>query len=278
MLPLDMAGAPSAARLSVQTALNDGWFAFRRAPWTFVGFCLLWMLLSSAVDYIPSLAGVIASTIVDIWGTIGVLRGGWIALDGNKPRFGDFTSWNTQALWRVLSRRFVLFVLQILFGLMVVYLTLSATFGADQAIEKVQSLGNLWTTADVSDPQYFILWKDNFFNIGGAIIQNPYAILILLVGWVVGLYFQVTQFFLDVIALLEGPNPIAAIRRGMVVVQGQWWQVCGLTLLQVGVLLIGVLACGIGLLAALPVAICMSAAGYRQLFGTVDSKGFFKGH
>tara|TARA_B100002052_G_scaffold269060_1_gene268166 strand:- start:95 stop:931 length:837 start_codon:yes stop_codon:yes gene_type:complete len=278
MLPLDMAGAPSAARLSVQTALNDGWLAFRRAPWTFVGFCFLWMLLSSAVDHIPSVPGVIASTIVDLWGTIGLIRGGWIALDGNQPRFGDFTSWNTQALWRVFSRRIVLFVLLILISLIVIYLALTASFGADQALVQAQSLVNLGMTADPSDPQNFELWKETLLKFGQTIIQNPAAILILLIGWVVGLYFQVNQLFLDFIALLEGPNPFAAIRRGIVVVQGQWVQVLGLMLVQVVVLLIGVLACGIGLLAAFPVTICMSAAGYRQLFGSVDHKGFFKGH
>ena len=40
------------------------------------------------------------------------------------------------------------------------------------------------------------------------------------------------------------------------------------------ILLIGLLLCGVGLLAASPVVFCVSTAAYRQLFGNEDTTGF----
>ena len=40
------------------------------------------------------------------------------------------------------------------------------------------------------------------------------------------------------------------------------------------ILLIGLLLCGVGLLAASPVVFCVSTAAYRQLFGNKDTTGF----
>ena len=41
------------AELSVGTAIQDGWSAFRLAPWAFVGFVLLSSLLAQLANLIP---------------------------------------------------------------------------------------------------------------------------------------------------------------------------------------------------------------------------------
>ena len=61
-------------------------------------------------------------------------------------------------------------------------------------------------------------------------------------------------------------------------VQGQWWQVLGLLVMQVVILLLGLLACVIGLVAAVPVVFCITGAAYRQLFSADDNAGFLKGN
>ena len=81
------------------------------------------------------------------------------------------------------------------------------------------------------------------------------------------------QSFLGFISMLEGLNPIATIQRSIAVVQGQWWQVFGLLILQVVILLLGVLACVVGLVAAAPVCVCITGAAYQQLFGQEDQAG-----
>jgi uncharacterized membrane protein len=49
--------------------------------------------------------------------------------------------------------------------------------------------------------------------------------------------------------------------------------VLGLLLLQTLILLLGVIACGFGLLAAIPVVACSTASAYRQLFGSGTGTG-----
>ena len=59
----------------------------------------------------------------------------------------------------------------------------------------------------------------------------------------------------------------------MAVVNQQWWQVLVLLLAQGVILIIGVLACFVGVLAAAPLCVCINGAAYRQLFGTDDQAG-----
>ena len=110
-----------------------------------------------------------------------------------------------------------------------------------------------------------------------TVIFSPSAFAVLLVGFLVGLYLQVNQSFLGYLAVVKGLGPIATIQQGITTVQGQWWQVLGLLVSQVVILLLGILACGFGLLAAVPVVFGITASGYRQLFGADDSAGFLKG-
>ena len=79
------------AQLSIGTAIQEGWTAFRRAPWSFVGFVLLSGVLSQLVAYLP-LPGVgsFLSAFVNLWGAVGLIRGSWIALNGEAPSFQDF--------------------------------------------------------------------------------------------------------------------------------------------------------------------------------------------
>ena len=73
------------AELSVGTAIQDGWSAFRLAPWAFVGFVLLSSLLAQLANLIP-LLGALLATLVNLWGGVGLIRGSWIALEGTAPR------------------------------------------------------------------------------------------------------------------------------------------------------------------------------------------------
>jgi uncharacterized membrane protein len=43
--------------------------------------------------------------------------------------------------------------------------------------------------------------------------------------------------------------------------------------MQLLILLLGLIAVGFGLLAAVPVVVCSTASAYRQLFGVDDAKG-----
>jgi uncharacterized membrane protein len=46
-----------------------------------------------------------------------------------------------------------------------------------------------------------------------------------------------------------------------------------LVIVQSAILLAGALLCGVGLLAAAPLSLCVATAAYRQLFGSEDRTG-----
>ena len=114
-------------------------------------------------------------------------------------------------------------------------------------------------------------------NLAMTMITSTGALVVLLVGFLLGTYLQVNQAFLGYIAVVKGLGPIATIQQGISIVQGQWWQVLGLLVMQVVILLLGLCAFGFGLLAAVPVVFGITASGYRQLFGADDSAGFLNG-
>jgi len=256
------------AELSVGTAIRDGWSAFRLAPWGFVGFVLVSTLLGQLANLIPVL-GALLATLVNLWGGVGLIRGSWIALGGTAPRFVDFTRWNGAAIWRLCSRQLALTLLLLPIALLVIVVTLNAA----DAWTVVQPLMNLALTMDPNDPQLADAGRATALELALNFSRSPLAWLTVAIGLLFAIYIQVNQSFLGFLALLDDLNPIATIQRGITVVQGQWWQVFGLLILQVVILLLGVLACVVGLVAAAPVCICITGAAYRQLFGQEDKTG-----
>ena len=254
--------------LSVGNAIEEGWHAFRLAPWPFVGFVLLSSLLAQLANFIPLLGGLVAA-LVNLWGGVGLIRGSWIALGGSSPRFENFTRIDGAAIWRLFSRQLVLGLLLLPIALLVIAVALSAA----DAWTVFAPLINLALTVDPSDPQLADAGTAAVQQLALNFMRSPVALLTVVFGWLFATYIQVNQSFLGFISLLEGLNPIATIQRGIIVVQGQWWQVFGLLILQVVILLLGVLACVVGLVAASPVCVCITGAAYRQLFGQEDQAG-----
>ena len=247
-----MASTPSAAgRLQIDQALREGWHAFCRAPWPFVLFTLISGGLSLAfqalanLDALPetsqppalaivlaTLVGSLGQLLVSLWGTVGLIRGAWTALEGGCPNLGSFLRWDGSAAGRLLLR-------QLLFALLLFVIVLPAALLA----------------------------------LGLGQLQAWLAALPLLVALGLLVYLAVGQTFLPWLALLGGQGPMASLQRGRRVVDQQWWVVVLLVIVQSAILLAGALLCGVGLLAAAPVSLCVATAAYRQLFGCEDSTG-----
>jgi uncharacterized membrane protein len=113
--------------------------------------------------------------------------------------------------------------------------------------------------------------------LGLQLLSSPIAMLLLVLGSALSLYVQVNQAFLGYLAVLKGLGPIQALQAGFTTVQQHWWTVFGLLVLQLGILVLGFLACGFGLLAAVPVVSGLTASAYLQLFGDDDAAGFLSG-
>jgi len=255
--------------LSAGTALQDGWTTFRRTPWTFVFFALFTFVLSTLVDWLPGLAGIIVSTLVDLWATVGLIRGAWLGLNGERPSFGDLIKIDVPSLWRLFSRQFLLTVL---LGVISTSAVILAVTAAD-AGELAQSIYNQMPFIDPANTEAIEGLIAELKTLAFAVTSSPVAIVVLLIAAGLTFYIQVNQTFLGFLAVVKGLGPIATLQEGFQTVQGQWWAVLGLLVMQLGVILLGALACGFGLLAAIPVVVCSTASAYRQLFGTDDQAG-----
>ncbi|MEB3335254.1 MAG: hypothetical protein VKP70_09735 [Cyanobacteriota bacterium] len=256
-------------RLNVGTALDDGWRAFRRAPWLFVGFALLLAVLqfalqafqpSLSVDKLPSLTpelllndweaqlprltygaitlGLLVLTsvvgvVVNLWGTSGMVRAAWVALGGGTPSVGTFLRWDPRALLRLYLPGFLL--------------------GCGVAVAVVVLVLLAVVLGQVS-----------------PLLVVPPALLLLAAA----LYLSLSQSFLPQVALIHDDHPFDALARGRQMVDPVWPQVLLLALLNGGLVLAGALACGVGLFVAIPLVACVATAAYRQLFGPVDHTGF----
>ena len=268
-----MATTPSPAGLSVGKALQDGWQVFRRSPWPFVGFVLLSFGCSLAVDWLPTPADSLANGLINLWVSIGLMRGVWLGLQGKQPTFGELIKLNPGATWRLFSRQFVLSLLLTLISGAAFALAVNAA----QASPLVEELVRLGMEADGSDPSQLPVLLAALQDLGLQLLSSPVAILLLVLGSGLSLYVQVNQAFLGYLAVLKGLGPIQALQAGFTTVQQHWWAVFGLLVLQLGVLALGFVVCGFGLLAAVPVVSGLTASAYRQLFGDDDAAGFLSG-
>ena len=98
-----MSETPAGNRLHVLKAVEDGWTAFSKAPWPFVLFALLYLLLATLFQQLPDfllnlssnpsaaaavislIVSMVGGILISLWGTMGLIRGAWKALDGEKP-------------------------------------------------------------------------------------------------------------------------------------------------------------------------------------------------
>lgn len=250
---------PHGSRLHVLAAIEDGWNAFCKAPWSFllfqslVGLIMLPFFLMAAAGGArmasvkevavvhPILAGfllvagVIGYVIVVLWGIVGLTRGAWTALEGGKPNFAVFTRWDKEASGR-------LFFSLILYLIIIIIATVIATLiGA--------GLGQL----------------------NKALIVIPSIALAIF-----GIWFLVTQKFLIQTSLLGSSNSPEAINSGVKVVNPSWWIVLWLGIVEAVIHAIAAAFNYGGLFVIVPVMLCISTAAYRQLFGSSDNTGLIK--
>lgn len=95
------------------------------------------------------------------------------------------------------------------------------------------------------------------------------VVLVVLVGLVgvISIYLTINQKFLVQIALLEDRGPVAIVMRGRQLIDPHWPLLLLLVVVEALLILLGILACFVGLFVAWPVVVCITTAAYRQLLG-----------
>jgi len=251
-----MTNNPNGASLQVLKAVEDGWNAFCKAPWTFLLFQILvgvvmlpFALMSAAggarianfkevaglhpiLGWLLLIVGLIGYVIVVLWGIVGLIRGSWTALEGRKPEFKDFTRWDGASSGRLLGSMILVWIV-IAIASVIAYLI---------------GLG--------------------LGQINQALILIPSIALAIF-----GIWFMVTQKFLVQASLLGSKNSADALSAGVEVINPSWWIVLWLVIIEATIHAIAATFHYGGLFVAVPVLVCVSTAAYRQLFGAEDRTG-----
>ncbi|MEB3361349.1 MAG: hypothetical protein VKI42_04390 [Synechococcaceae cyanobacterium] len=253
-------------RFNIGDALHDGMTAFRRAPLSFslfsAGLTALQVVLLplqerllvepgrslQPIDAVLFLLGFSLSLAVSLWGSQGMVRGAWAALGGQRPSLMSLLRWDGPGFirliraWALLGLLLLIPLLALLAALVIALLLLAAPAG-------------------VSHQPALMLLASVLVGAGGLTALGSFGLLLT--------YLSVNQQFLAQIALLEGSNGIATLKRGRRLVDHQWLLLLLLLLIK-GLLLVlgGLLAfitLGIGWILAWPLVSCITTAAYRQL-------------
>lgn len=250
-------------RFQLADALRDGWSAFHRAPLSFVVFAALLTGLQLSILplqerlqldlsrnaprdllLLPFVIGI--SLLISLWGSQGMVRGAWAALQGQRPSLANLLRWDGSGFNRLLQA----------WGALAVALLIPL------AVLLVTMLVALWLlTVAAGGPPSLIQFATLLINL---LALAAFAGFGLLLG-----YFSINQQFLAQLALLENGNGAMSVQRGRMLVDRQWLSLVGLQLIKGLLLLLGILlafdSLGLSWLLAWPLVSCISTAAYRQL-------------
>lgn len=237
----------SDAPIAIRHAVDQGWHAYCRSPWTFSGFALLAggvnllaqlafrqaaaALFTPAGDPAPAaMVGAAAALLAwgasGLWLLVGLLRGAAAALEGQPVPLRLLLKPDWPAMGRGLG-----------------------TLGLIALV--------LWGVRELADATGALL----------TLLQPLLAPLPLVARLAVLIYLAADQVLCLPITVLGGAMPLAAVQSGRRAIDPHWLQALGLLLVVSLMLLAGVLLLLAGLAVSLPLALCTLTAAYCQLFG-----------
>ena len=109
------------------------------------------------------------------------------------------------------------------------------------------------------------------FNLLGLHVFAAIAILLgLLAFGLPGIYLSVAYWFSAFLLVDQRVSFLDALAGARAMVTPHWFDVAVLLLVIVAISAVGFLACGVGLFATGPLAVCIGAAGYLQLAANVN--------
>ena len=116
-----------------------------------------------------------------------------------------------------------------------------------------------------------------FDRFGPLALTGLFVTLIVGVGSVLcvlpGIYAKLALVFVYPLILTRGIEPIEALKASFAVVNKNFVAVLLLGLMAFALSLAGAVACGVGLLFAYPIIMCMVAVAYNEVFGIGEGEG-----
>lgn len=242
---------------------QGGAFAYSREHWTLDG--LLSLSLTRFKQHWPPLALLCGGGVMVLYGlTVGAAL--WIGTFAGASR-----SSSSDTIWRSVAVQVVTHVLQLCFELSSFGLCLDILEGRPAsvwaALARARRLpAALLLTLIVYSPM---------LGFGGGIALLFWTLgkamywlagLALLLGMPVALYVMLGLAFCQ-ISLVADPalRPLGAVRASWAIARGQRWHVLGVGLVAGILSLLGLLACGVGIAATLPLSFLLYAAFYLAL-------------
>jgi hypothetical protein len=246
---------PGTNKLSVLRAVEDGWQAFCRAPWPFVLFQVLVLLIMApfiglisngllhltmgaqaminpTATKVGLVVGLVGYVVVALWAAVGLTRGAWTSLNGQKPSFSSFSTWDGKACRRLLGASLLLLLVLAVVG--------AAAWGIGMGLRQLNA----------------------------ALLFIP-----LVAAAVFKVWLLVTQQFLVPMAVYGANKPMDVLQAGWHGVSPSWWTVLWFMVVEATVGAVAYLFNAGGLLVLAPVLVCISTAAYRQLFGNQEHTG-----
>ena len=130
-------------------------------------------------------------------------------------------------------------------------------------------IGLRFTAGETADYADLYLSYPRFWKfLGGYILYGLIVLggLILLI--VPGIYWGIKYHFFAYFIIDEGVGPTEALRKSGEITYGVKWELLLLALAFLGINLLGILACFIGLFVTIPITIVATAYVYRKLLAT----------
>lgn len=111
-------------------------------------------------------------------------------------------------------------------------------------------------------------WKKALFYVVASILTTLLVLVGLVLLIVPGIIAMIALSFYQ-LAIIEGAGPLEALKKSYTMTKGHWWRLFLLWVVLVFVVLAGVLALGVGLLFAIPIAAIAYSHVYRHLLSTM---------
>jgi GYF domain 2/Protein of unknown function (DUF975) len=223
-----------------------GWEAFKADPGTFIGVSLLVYLAIFAANLIPYLSMITGILLM------GPLTAGlWIftlkKLRGQPTTIGDGFSGFGPKFWQY-------FLVHLIRTLIASAVLIVVIFGLVIAAISMGAMNHNFRNGDFP-PGLIVL-----LVVGG------------LAAWASMVYFQVCWLFALPLAADKGLEFWPALQLSRRMVMKHWWMTFWLTFVAGMLVLVGFLACGVGVLVAGPVAFAMLTAHYDRVFGKLAAQ------